>query len=85
MAMIMAKLHFFMNIQSNRHRMFTRRMAGKAIPINEKKAVLRGDTYHAGKDRRSKNMDIILITRNSDFVIFLTIIMCLFLFFTSIK
>ena len=74
------KLHFFVIIQKIKHRILAARIAGKAIPINEKKAVLRGDTYQAGKDRKRNKMDINVITTNIDFVIFRSIIWCLFYF-----
>ena len=43
---------------------------GNAIPMKEKKEVLRGDIYQAGKDSRSKKMDKIVIVRTIAFVSF---------------
>ena len=43
---------------------------GNAIPMKEKKEVLRGDIYKAGKDSRSKKMAKIVIVRTIAFVSF---------------
>ena len=82
--MIKTTFHFFKNIQNTKHSILEVRIMGKAIPIKEKKAVLSGDTYHAGNDKKSRIMDVIVITTTSAFNIFCTIILSKLLF-TSIK
>lgn len=72
--MIITKFHFFNNTQNNKHRIFAENIMGKAMPIKEKKAVLRGDTYHAGKDKKSNKMDTKVITTTIAFIIFSTIV-----------
>ena len=61
-------------------------MMGKAIPMNEKKGVLSGDKYHAGKDRKSRNTDNRVKASTIDFIILRPIVYKkLLLFFTGIK
>ena len=49
-------------------------MMGKAMPIKEKKGVLRGDTYHAGKDRKRRKMEIMVIAKTIAFIVLSTIV-----------
>lgn len=74
MTIMSATFHFFNIIQNSKQRTFTISIIGKAMPINEKKDVLSGDTYHAGNDRKRKKMDIMVITKTITFIIFCTII-----------
>lgn len=78
--------HFFIIIQNIKHRIVANRIIGNAIPMNEKKGVLKGDTYHAGKDKKSRKMDSIVIANTIAFIILRPIVYKkLLLFFTGIK
>ena len=86
MPMIKAAFHFLLNNQNSKQRMFDNKMMGKAIPMNEKKGVLRGDINHAGKDKKSRNMDMKEIPSANAFIIFCTITYKrLLLFLSGIK
>jgi hypothetical protein len=50
-------------------------MTGNAMPIKEKKGVRSGDTYHAGKERKSRKMDTVVIRITIAFIIFLSIVL----------
>lgn len=65
-----ANFHFLNKIQNIKHNTFAKRITGNAIPMKEKKEVLRGDIYQAGKDSRSKKMDKIVVVRTIAFVSF---------------
>ena len=66
----------FLNITQNiKHRIFAVRMTGNAMPIKEKKGVRSGDTYHAGKERKSRKMDTVVIRITIAFIIFLSIVL----------
>lgn len=81
-----AALRLLSNNQNIRHRIFAVSITGNAIPINEKNAVRRGDTYQAGKERKSRKMDIRVITITNAFIVFFTIVGSELLFIiTSIK
>lgn len=71
--MISTKVHFLKIIQNNKHKRFAVNMMGNAIPIKEKKAVLKGDIYHAGKDNKSSKMDMIVLARTIALTTFFTI------------
>ncbi len=84
--MINEIFHFFKIIQNIKHRMVASKIMGKAIPMNEKKGVLVGETYQAGKDKKSRKMDSIVIANTIAFIILRPIVYKkLLLFFTGIK
>ena len=76
--MIKAIFRFLRNNQNIRHAIFANNIKGKAIPMNEKKAVRVGDTYQAGKDKKRRNMDIIVTTITIAFIIFRIIVIATF-------
>ena len=68
--MTMIRFHSSKMMQNMKDKTFVRRMMGTAIPINEKKDVLSGETYHAGKDNNSRSMEMIVTTRTIALIIF---------------
>lgn len=74
MPITIAIFFFLSAIQLNRQRIVLSRITGNAMPIKEKNAVRSGDTYHAGKESKSRKMDIIVTARRIAFIIFLIIV-----------
>ena len=74
--MTKAAFRFLRSNHTIKHKTFVVRMIGKAIPIKEKKGVRSGDMYHAGKDSKSRRMDVMLTAWKIAFIIFLSIISC---------
>lgn len=68
-----AKFHFLKIIQKVKHKILAMSMMGKAIPIKEKKDVLKGDIYHAGKDNKSNIMAMVVLPSTIALIIFFTI------------